>query len=227
MAALAAAGATLIAGCQAGQHAQTAQTIPTIDGASAQIGSLGLRDVTIEYPETGSWPPGSDARLHLVVVNVGRAADTLVEVRTAVADSVELNATPGATPEPTTTATPEPSQTGSATPTGSESPSESPSESESTFGPATPSPTHGPSPTEEAATGIPIPGPGLVSFGEEGPEIVLTGLTRELRPAQVVPITFVFAEAGEVTVIVAVATPLEEVEPAPTVPTEGEAGAAG
>ena len=47
--------------------------------------------------------------------------------------------------------------------------------------------------------------------------------------AQVVPVTFVFARAGEVTVNVAVAVPSEEVSPAPTVPAEGaaETGAGG
>ena len=58
---------------------------------------------------------------------------------------------------------------------------------------------------------------------------MLTGLTRTLRPAQVVPVTFVFAQAGEVTVNVAVAVPTEEVSPAPTVPAEdaAEAGTGG
>ena len=86
VAALLAAGATVLAGCQAGQQAQTAEQIPTIDGNYAQVGSLALRDVTIEYPETGSWPQGSNARLQLTVVNEGRRRDRLVEVRSVVAD---------------------------------------------------------------------------------------------------------------------------------------------
>src|SRR5215204_7307462 len=83
------------------------------------------------------------------------------------------------------------------------------------------------SPTEGSEVTIPIPGAAFVSFRDDGPEILLTGLRRVLRPAQVVPITFVFAEAGEVTVNVAVAVPTEEISPAPTVPAEGrgEAGA--
>ena len=71
VAALAAAGVTLLAGCQTGQQAQTAEEIPTIDGTFARVGSLALRDVKIEYPESGSWPQGSDARLQLIIVNEG------------------------------------------------------------------------------------------------------------------------------------------------------------
>ena len=237
VAALAAAGATLLAGCHAGQQAQTAEQIPTIDGNYAQVGDLALRDVKIEYPETGSWRQGGDARVEMVVVNQARASDALVSVRSEVADGAELSpAAGGATPsagasEPsgsptgtdsaTGTATPSESPSETASPSGSGSPSESPSGSESASPSASPSPT----PTEETPASITIPGVSLVSFKGEGPEIVLTGLTRLLRPGQVVPVTFVFQEAGEVTVNVAVAIPIEEIEPAPTVPAEGEAEA--
>ena len=162
VAALVAAGVTVLAGCQAGQQAQTAEQIPTIDGNYAQVGSLALRDVTIEYPETGSWPQGSDARLQLVIVNEGRDADSLVEVRTDAADRVTLAASPsGSTaPEPAGTASGSASPSESASPSASASPSESgsasasPSESGSPSGSASPSgsgsssATPEPSPTE-------------------------------------------------------------------------------
>ncbi len=238
VAALAAAGATLLAGCHAGQQAQTADQIPTIDGNYAQVGDLALRDVTIEYPETGSWPRGGDARVELIVVNGSRQSDALVAVRSEIADGAELSATPAAGATPTASGTPQPSETASATPSesaepsGSASPSESESPSGTPSGSESPSPTASPTPSptpEETATSITIPGTGVVSFKDGGPEIVLTGLTRLLRPGQVVPVTFVFQQAGEVTVNVAVAIPMEEIEPAPTVPAEGEgeAGAEG
>ena len=241
VAALAAAGATLLAGCHAGQQAQTAEQIPTIDGNYAQVGDLALRDVKIEYPETGSWRQGGDARVEMVVVNQARASDALVSVRSEVADGAELSAAPAGPAAPTAAGAPEPSgtpagtdsPTGTATPSGSESPSGSPSGTESPSGTATgtpsgtatASPSPSPTPAEETASSIAIPGATLVAFKGEGPEVLLTGLTRRLRPGQVVPITFVFQEAGEVTVNVAVAIPEEEIAPAPTVPAEGEAEA--
>jgi copper(I)-binding protein len=233
VAALIAAGGTLLAGCQTGQQAETAEQRPTIDGTFAQVGSLALRDVRIEYPERGSWAQGSDARLQLIVVNQGREADQLVEVRTDVADGVTFSTegSGGAAGEDGASPSAEPSETGAptaatltatspSTPTPTASPSGTASASPDE---STPTPT--PTPTEEAETSIPIPPVAAVSLRDDGPEILLTGLTRVLRPAQVVPVTFVFAEAGEVTVQVAVATPIEEIAPAPTVPTDHEAEA--
>jgi copper(I)-binding protein len=235
VAALVAAGGTMLAGCQTGQQAATAEQIPTIDGNHAQVGSLALRDVTIEYPERGSWAQGSDARLELIVVNQGGETDRLVDVRTDAAAGVALNpggpgsgSGPGSgegsaspTVEPSETATP--TATASATPTPSASPSGTASESPDESGSATPTPE--PTPSEEVEAGIPIPASGLIELRGDGPEILLTGLAQLLRPAQVVPVTFVFAEAGEVTVQVAVAVPLEEIAPAPTVPADPEAEA--
>lgn len=221
LAALVATGATVLAGCQAGQQAQTSEQIPTIDGNYAQVGSLALRDVTIEYPERGSWPQGSDARLRLIVVNEGRDADRLVEVRSDVADRVTFGLAGGeteASPSATATATPTPS----GSPSASESPDASGSPSATTSATATATATAAPTPTEEAETSITIPAAGLIALRDDGPEILLSGLTRVLRPAQVVPVTFVFEQAGEVTVEVAVATPTEEVSLAPTVPVEEE-----
>lgn len=226
VAALAAVGATLLAGCQAGQQAATAEQRPTIDGNFAQVGNLALRDVKIEHPASGSWPQGGDARIELIVVNEGVETDALVAVRTDAAGGAELSTTPGGA-APTVTVTPQPSPAESESPSGS--PSESPSESESgtssPSGSGSPSPTVEPIPTEEPETSIPIPGASLISMRDEGPEVLLTGLTRPLRSGQVVPITFVFQLAGEVTVNVAVAIPMEEIPPAPTVPAEGEAEA--
>lgn len=226
VAALIAVGVSLLAGCQTGQQAATAEQRPTIDGNSAQVGPLGLRDVTIEYPDRGSWAQGSDARLQLIVVNQSREPDRLVEVRTDVADEVTLGAegsgASGASPTAEPAGTGTPTETASATPSPSPSGTASASPDESTPT-ATPAPE--PTPTEEAETGIPIPAVGVLNLRDDGPEILLTGLTRMLWPAQVVPVTFVFAEAGEVTVPVAVAVPTEEIAPAPTVPADPEAEA--
>ncbi len=219
LASLVAAGGVLLAGCGAGQQAQTAEQRPTIDGTNAEAGAdIALRDIAIEYPLRGRYPQGADARLRMVVVNEGLESDALVEVRTDAAERVvfapagaageagtaERTASP--TPEPTPTPTP----SGSATPSASGTPSESAAPSES------------PTPSEPPTTRIEIPANGLVSFRGDGPAVILTGLTRALRPSEVVPITFVFERGGAVTVDVAVAVPEREISPAPTVPVGGE-----
>lgn len=56
------------------------------------------------------------------------------------------------------------------------------------------------------------------SYRQDGPEVVLTGLTRSLRSGESVPVTFTFAGAGEATVQVAVAAPITEISPAPGTP---------
>lgn len=233
--ALVAVGGVTLAGCGAGQQAQTAEQRPTIDGTNAQAGSLALRGIAIQYPEGGVHVQGSDARLRLVLVNEGRQPDALVEVRTDAAEDVTFAPAgqPGEgtaaspTPEPTATATPSATASGataSGSPSGTATASGEASAS-ATGSPTTGAPTASPTEeaTEEATSRVEIPPAALVSFRDTGAEITLVGLTRALRAAEVVPITFVFENAGEVTVDVSVAVPEEEVSLAPTVPHEGEA----
>jgi copper(I)-binding protein len=202
---LGAVGGLLLVGCGAGQQSQTAEQQPTIDGQNAQVGSIALRDIALAYPESGGYEEGSSAPLDMIVVNEGEQPDALVEVRTDVAERVTFVISgAGESPEVpatgTATPTPSPSETGTASPTGS----------------ATPSPSA--TPGESTISRIPIPAASLVAFRDGGPAVILEGLTRELRPADVVTITFVFERAGSVTTDVAVAVPEEEIEPAPTVP---------
>ncbi|HEX6756491.1 MAG TPA: hypothetical protein VF109_11190 [Mycobacteriales bacterium] len=210
LAALVTAGGVVLAGCGAGQQAQTARELPTVDGASAEAGggTIDLRNVAIEYPDRGVYRKGAVARLRAVLVNNGIGADALVEVRTAAAGEVAIESggtAPAGEASPSETGTPSASPSGSA-PSGS--------------APSTPEPT----PTEEGPAGRPtllIPPNTAVSIGEGDDAtaaILLRGLTQELRSSQIVPITFVFRTAGSVTVTVPVGTPPEEVAPAPTIP---------
>jgi copper(I)-binding protein len=232
---LAATGLALVASaCGAGQQAQTSRAVPSVDGARAQAGRLALRGVVIAYPDSGSYQSGSDARVELAVVNNSGSPDALVEVRTDDAARVTLAtaATSGsASPSATGTSSPAADQTppmttrstatpsGSSTPSGAASPSGSstPSGTATRSGTATSSePTPTASATAEAPTRIPLPAGTLVSFRDSGPVITLVGLTRDLLPSQLVPITFVFENAGEVTVEVPVAIPLSPISPPPT-----------
>jgi copper(I)-binding protein len=56
-----------------------------------------------------------------------------------------------------------------------------------------------------------------VSFREDGPRVMLTGLTQRLLPGQNLSVTLTFERAGSVTMTIAVGTPETELAPAPTV----------
>jgi copper(I)-binding protein len=237
LAGLVVVGGLALAGCGAGQIAQTAQQNPTIDGSNTQVGDLAIRNLALEYPVGGAYEQGDDARLRMVVVNQGLGSDTLLSVSSPVAAGVRITdgaaaATGSGTPEPSAsdpaspsdTATPSDPATTSdtaspsdgATPAGTDSASATPS--------ATPSPTPSPAP---ANARIAIPPSGYVSFRGDGPDVELTGLTTKLYPAQNLQVTLTFANAGSVTLTIAVATPEVEVSPAPTVSVDPESESEG
>ncbi len=224
---LAVAGlAAALAACSAGQDAQTAFVSPSIDGANGQVGDVALRDITIAFPEGGQYAAGSDARLQVTLVNTAAQDDALVEVQTDVAQRVTLgtgpaasgSATPSAAgssspPLASVTASASGSATVSATASATGSGSPGATGTVSASAPSTASPT----PTAQPPTRIPLLAGNLVACRDKGPVLTLVGLTRALRSAEVVPITFVFATAGQVSIQVPVAVPLTEVSPAPTV----------
>jgi copper(I)-binding protein len=229
LAALVTVGGIVLAGCGAGQQAQTAEQRPTIDGNNAEIGSIALRNVAIEYPDNGVYRRGSVARLRLLIANTGNAQDELVEVRTDVAGQVEIAAGQSAEGDSSPSASASGSATpgGTATPTGSGSASPDADQSVS----ATPADGASESPAASPPSTGPLPGTPItilpnnsVSIGEGTSQtaILLRGLTQDLRSSQVVPITFVFRTAGSVTVPVPVADPSGDVQPAPTIPAAPE-----
>jgi copper(I)-binding protein len=218
LAALALVGGFALAGCGAGQQAQTAEQRPTVDGANVNLYPLAIRDVGLEYPPDGVYEKGSDARLQMVVINQGTSSDALVEVRTDAAEKVTITAA-GEDATPTTAAAAPPSESGTPT-TGNPSPSvtggyEEPSGGASATATAAPAPSA--TPGEAAATRIPIPANGLVSFRGDGPTVLLTGLTERLRASQVIRVALVFQNAGEVELDIAVSVPEGEISAAPTV----------
>lgn len=242
--ALVVAGGLALAGCAAGQEAQTAEQRPTVDGQNASLGPLDLRDVALEYPAAGLYRQGGDARLRMVVVNDSGDADALVGIRTDAAQEVTITeaatgGTGSTTPTPAgTSAEPSSTPTGTAsgTPTGTREPaspsatvgpgepsddpdatesgsSESPAPSAPGSGRATATPSGGARPL----TSVPLPPNGLVQFRDDGPVITLAGLTRQLRPSEALQVTFVFQNAGELTLRIAVGAPEGEISLAPTV----------
>nr|MBA3800679.1 hypothetical protein [Geodermatophilaceae bacterium] len=65
--AVAMAAVATVSGCSAGQVTQTSTQVATVNGSSANIGQLALRDIRILYPSGGSYAAGSTAQLVLVV----------------------------------------------------------------------------------------------------------------------------------------------------------------
>ena len=90
-----------VAGCAAGQRAQTADEYSGVDGVSANVGSIGLRNVGVSSPATvAGYAAKSTATLSMAIVNNGASADQLVSVSTAAAASVSIGkaATAASTP---------------------------------------------------------------------------------------------------------------------------------
>ena len=209
--------AALLVGCSSGQVTQTDSMEPAVNGNRGDVGDIALRDVVIAYPESGEYSAGDDAPLVLTIVNTGGTEDELVEVTSPAAGEVELigNArVPGrmslqvivpdesaetSSSQPTTTGTtvPEESITDPSPPaeTGDESAApppdseEPPTLSDTPDSEATETPTD--SPSEEVGT----------------MSIVLTDLVQDLPIGRNVPVTFVFANAGEITVNLPIASP--------------------
>jgi len=205
LAGLVVVGGLALAGCGSGQVSQTATQKPTVDGQMAQVGQLAIRDAALDYPVGGSYERGSDARLRMVVVNGGVGPDALVSVSSPLATDVTISEAGAA--ESTGSASASGSETASPSATPSDTASGSPSESAAT-------PTAAPTP-ENAR--IQIPPNNYVSFQEDGPRVLLTGLTQRLLPGQNLSVTLTFERAGSVTMTIAVGTPETELAPAPTV----------
>lgn len=158
-----------LAGCGAGQTAQTASQVAAVDGTNADLGALALRDVLIPYPEdhNGTYPSGSDVPVQLTLINQTTNTDTLVSLSTPAARQVLL--------EGTTTLL-----AGTSVSTVTD---------------------HGDPTTPTAAPVSPL------DLGEV--RVVLIDLVRPLRPGLNIELTFVFRNAGPVTLSVPMGPPSE------------------
>lgn len=84
-------GAALMTGCAAGQHSQTSNEVPAVDGVAADAGQIGIRAAGVAPPDTGpNYPAGSDATLKLVMINDGPSSVALRAVSTPVAQQTTL-----------------------------------------------------------------------------------------------------------------------------------------
>jgi len=180
-----------VAGCSAGQITQTDSQLPAVNGAEHTQGAIALRNAVLAYPEGGSYPEGSEAPLVLTIVNTGSAGDTLTEVTSPVAASATVTGSkdlPG----------------GFAIEVGT------PGENAEVGGHSSAAPTPTPSGAPSSAPGsttAQAPGSVAPTTSAKAPnqrlgelEIVLEDINTRLFPGKTVPVTFVFANAGPVTV---------------------------
>ena len=158
-----------LAGCGAGQMAQTASQAAAVDGTNADLGALALRDVLIPYPEdrNGTYPAGSDVPVQLTIINQTTNADTLVYLSTPAARRVLL--------EGTTTILAGMSVSGV---------------------------------TDHGGPATPIVAP-VTPLDLDELRVVLVDTVRPVRPGLNIELTFVFQNAGPVTLSVPMGPPSE------------------
>jgi copper(I)-binding protein len=210
-------GLALLTGCAAGQHAQTVEQTPAIDGVQAQAGTIAIRAAGIAAPESGtSYAKGSDAELRMVLVNQGSQPDKLVSVSSPAATGAELSAGSGSSGSGSSgsgSASPAASDSSSPSASASSSAAASASASSSASDPASASPSG-------SAGGSPLDLPPQqsvqIGISDGNATATLTGLTAELFSAQPIPVTLTFASGTSVTVTMAVQL-TSEAPPAPTV----------
>lgn len=188
--------AAALAGCAAGQDAQTVSQRPPIDGASADAGELSVRTAAVIAGDTGlSYAKGGTAMLQLVLVNNGANAEQLTSVSTPAASNAYVSSV--GIPQLASSSAAGASDSGSASssPSASDSPSTSPSASSSA--PAGSSPAAQPSSTP---IDVPAGQSVQIGFSPVGANILLAGLTNPIYPAQTVPVTLSFASGRTVSI---------------------------
>jgi copper(I)-binding protein len=209
-------GPVTLSACSSGQVNQTALQARDKVGGTAQLGQLTLREVTLAYPPSGSYARGGEAVLNAAIVNSGGKADTLVSIKGRDFQGVrvtgtgsQVSAALGGTSAPAATTTTASSGAASTTAASPTSPTSS-----AAAGTAATAPLPSQPPSSDA--NIQIPSNTAVFLGQNAPHVSLVGFTRPLTPAQSVPVTFTFRDAGSVTMNVIVANPPSELpQPSP------------
>jgi copper(I)-binding protein len=193
----------VLSACSAGQTAQTGLEQRDKTGGRAQVGDLAIREVTLAYPDGGSYASGSDAELQIAIANDGGQDDTLTGISgdgfsgavfTDATSAAALTAAP-----PSTSAAAPAAATGTPLPSGVTT---SPGPAGSATSAAPPAPVVAPAPTELA-----IPAGQTVFVGTGTDHITLTGLQSPLMTGQYVTLTLHFQKAGDVTLKATVANP--------------------
>ncbi|WP_290057962.1 hypothetical protein [Amycolatopsis solani] len=205
---LALGAALVLAGCGAGQITQTDSQQPAVNGTYAQVKTIVLRNAAVQYPTSGpGYPAGATPALTLTIVNQGTQDDSLVSVTTedgaqaTISGSKDIVAAHSLVigPDDAVESTNEAQPSSSGAPSSSEAPSSSATAtgtSSSSTATATSTPE---APTSSATPTAPE------KVGQA--TVTLPPLKQPLWPGQVIKVTFVFKNAGPVTVDLPVAAP--------------------
>lgn len=186
-----------LTGCGAGRNTQTDSVEPAVNGALGQAGGIAIRDAQFAFPRGGSYSVGGEGELVLTIVNTGATDDELVEVTSPIAGSAEIK---GDRALPARRAL----QVGTAGETGGGAASSSSAAvTTSTSAPATSSSIGSSSGSATTTTTTTTTEP--VEIGRA--TIVLKGFTESLRVGKTYPVTFVFRNAGLVTLNLPIASP--------------------
>jgi copper(I)-binding protein len=193
--------AVLATACAAGQHAQTAEEKPSLDGTYGTVGKMQIAGVSLRSPIGPSYPAGSSVGLTAYLVNNGNTPDSLVKVSSpAFPGGWDVVSTPSLAAGPSGSA---------ATAT-------------------TTTPTSGKPQRVIPGSAVGFGLQNLSSDGAGSPEsLVLIGLDKSyapLFPGSAVKVTFTFARAGETTLTVPVrisSTPNQQTLPGGSPTAEG------
>lgn len=209
------AGTAILVGCGAGQQAQTAAKDPSVPGVNATVQGIALRNLQVGYPgrERRSYPEGGNAPLEARIFNSGTRTDALIGVRSDTAEHVVLvessGEASGVCREGRVSLPPtQPASQPSVTPPGTVEPT--PGDTSETAQPDTELPAGNPEFSIDLA-----PGACALLLRGQPYHLELAGLREELGPGSVVPVTFTFQEAGELTVNVPFGLPSDGPEHSP------------
>ncbi|WP_116200295.1 hypothetical protein [Amycolatopsis circi] len=207
--------ALVLAGCGAGQITQTDTQQPAVNGTYAQVKTIVLRNVAVQYPAQGpGYAAGSPAPLTLTVINQGQKDDKLVSVTSegasgpaqisgdstivaghslviGPADAVEQGAP--ALPE-SANSTPASDANSAANGAPSSAPNSAPNSASNS--------------APNSASSVPQAGENGGAESQLGTgKVVLQGLKQPLWPGATIKVTFTFQNAGPIVVELPVAAP--------------------
>lgn len=227
------------AGCSAGQVTQTDTQVAVVNGANGQVGDIAVRDAQFLFPVAhGSYEEGDDAPIVVVIANNGTSVDKLLGVTSEFSAPAEITGDTRLEPSSAVVGEAEQGDTGShATTTTKSAASSSPSDSHGTSDAhasttTTTTTTPSGSVTTTTTTGTATSGSGTSVSGppttgtklpssadptEPGVvKIVLKGLKKPLRPGETIRVTFLFEQAGEVTLELPIGATPEPRQDAPS-----------
>ncbi|MDQ7808039.1 hypothetical protein Q5425_30255 [Amycolatopsis sp. A133] len=212
---LALGAALVLAGCGAGQITQTSTQQAAVNGTHAQVKNIDLRNAAVQYPTSGpGYAAGATPALTLTIVNRGAQDDSLVSVTTEGGGQATIDGSKTIVAAHSLVIGPDDAaeSTNEVQPTSSGAPSSSSSAPTSSSAPAgSSSASNSPGNLTATATSeVPSSGPAATPTAPEKigqATVTLSALKQPLWPGQVIKVTFVFKNAGPVTVDLPVAAP--------------------